>query len=69
MASFKLAGKIANQIERGEAIANFRAGWLPRITPGFVDQSWSEYLDDLHDLGWISDWQLKNWATPELGVV
>lgn len=69
MASFKIAGKFSDQLERPEAVANFRVGWLPRITPGFVAVSWAEYLDDLHEDGWISDWQLKNWDTPELGVV
>lgn len=65
MAGVKLIGKFAHQVERPEAVASFYREWLPYVAPEHVDRAWSDYKEGLLDTGWISNWQMKNWATPK----
>lgn len=64
MSGVKMNGKFDHQTELPEAIHTFWFEWMPYVTPGHIDQAWLDFKAGLHDTGWISDWQLKKWATP-----
>jgi hypothetical protein len=57
-----------------EALAEWRGGYLPSVrevyeTDGVPDyparsESWSNYVDNLHREGLVSDHQAKTWSQP-----
>jgi hypothetical protein len=38
---------------------------MPFNAPEHWASDWEHYKLGLHDTGWITDWQLKNWAMPK----
>lgn len=59
-------GKYSGTVERPRAVADFYHEWMPFNAPKHWASDWEQFKLGLHDTGWITDWQLKNWAMPEL---
>ena len=73
-----MASNLHTVITRDEAIANFTENILPWVKEqyeqdGVADfparsEAWNNFVDDLHQDGKISDWQVNNWSHPDCNI-
>ena len=70
-----MASQLDSVILWSDAVEQFTEMILPMVQqqherdgePDIVARSeaWNNYVDNLHDCGMISDWQIDNWEHPD----
>lgn len=62
---FRFTGQFEHKLELKEAVAVFCMEWLIHDAPDQWAKAWRDYVEGLHEEGWISDRQMEDWRTPD----